>query len=245
MEELEIASGNLLADKHLDPAVLSGPQVADEASFALGIAVRETVGVSTGQLPDVVGVVIADEGAKAALVRGPAGRVGAELDALGVLAVLLGASRPGVHDLVRLGVVLRNDEAGVEHELAELVLVVLAVGVHGQGQGVVARIEVPKVQQPLKGKVEVLEDGVGVEVQTGLVLLEDGGDDGGLFPRGAAILGLLNGDKVVLVTVNLGCRSSVSVCFKHENHIGTYHRASGSARPQTGRGPFLRPSPSS
>lgn len=212
VEQLKIAPGDLLADKHLDPAVLARPQVADEASFALGIAVRETVGVGAGQLPDVVGVVVSDKGAEAALVGGPAGRVGAELDALGVLAVLLGASRPGVHDLVRLGVVLRHDEARVEHELAELVLVVLAVGIDGQGEGVVARVEVPKVQQPLERKVEVLEDGVGIKVQAGLVLLEDGGDDGCLFPRGAAILGLLNGDKVVLIAVDLGCRPTVSVC---------------------------------
>lgn len=40
------------------------------------------------------------------------------------------------------------------------------------------------------------------------MLLEDGGDDGGLLPRGATILGLLNGDKVVLVAVDLGCRWS-------------------------------------
>lgn len=205
VEHFEIGSRNLLTDKNFDPAVLSGPQMANEAALTLGIAVRETVGVSASKLPDVFGEIVSNKGAEAALVGGSAGRVGAELDAFGVLAVLLGASCPGVHDLIGLGVVLRNNEASVEHELAKLVLVVLAVGVDGQGEGVVARVEVPVVQKPLEGKVEVLEYGVGVEIYANLVLLEDGGDDGGLLPRCAAILGLLNGDKVVLVAVNLGC----------------------------------------
>lgn len=206
MEHLEIRPRDLQADKDLDPAVLAGPQVADEAALTLGIAVREAVGVGAGQLADVVGVVVADKGAEAALVGRAAGRVGAELDALGVLAVLLGTAGPGVHDLVRLGVVLRDDEARVEHQLAKLVLVVLAVGVDGEGERVVAGVEVPVVEQPLKGQVEVLEDGVGVEVQARLVVLEDGGDDGGLFPRRATVLGLLDGDEVVLVAVDLGCK---------------------------------------
>lgn len=38
------------------------------------------------------------------------------------------------------------------------------------------------------------------------MLLEDGGDDGGLFPRSATVLGLFDGDKVVLVAVDFGCR---------------------------------------
>lgn len=205
VEQFEIASRNLLADKDLDPAVLSGPQMANEATLTLGIAVRETVGVGASELPDVFGEIVSNKGAETALVGRSAGRVGAELDAFGVLAVLLGASCPGVHDLIGLGVVLRDDEAGVEHELAKLVLVVLAVGVDGQGEGVVARVQVPVVQKPLEGEVEVLEDGVGVEIQANLVLLEDGGDDGGLLPRCATVLGLLNGDKVVLVAVDLGC----------------------------------------
>jgi hypothetical protein len=182
VKHFEIGAGNLLADKDLDPAVLSGPQVTNEAALTLGIAVRETVGVGAGELLDVLGVVVADEGAETALVSGSAGRVGAELDAFGVLAVLLGTSRPCVHDLVGLGVVLRDNEASVEHELSKLVLVVLAVGVDSKGERVVGGADVPVVQEPLKRKVEVLEDGVGIEVQARLVLLEDGGDDGGLFP---------------------------------------------------------------
>lgn len=164
VEQFEIASRNLLADKNLDPAVFSGPQMTDEATLTLGIAVRETVGVGASELPNVFGEIVSNKGAEAALVGRSAGRVGAELDAFGVLAVLLRASCPGVHDLIGLGVVLRNNEASVEHELAKLVLVVLAVGVDGQGEGVVARVEVPVVQKPLKGKVEVLEDGVGVKI---------------------------------------------------------------------------------
>lgn len=206
MEHFEVGTGNLLANKDLDPAVLSSPQVADEAALALGIAVRETVGVGAGELLDVVGVVVADKSAETALVSGSAGRVGAELDAFGVLAVLLGASRPRVHNLVGLGVVLRDDEAGVEHELSKLVLVVLAVGVNSKGERVVGGADVPVIQEPLKGKIEVLEDGVGIEVQARLVLLEDGGDDRCLFPRRATVLGLFDGDKVVLVAVDFGCR---------------------------------------
>lgn len=182
MEHFEIVAGNLLADKDLDPAVLSSPQVADETALAFGIAVRETVGVGAGELLDVVGIVVADESAETALVSRSAGRVGAELDTFGVLAVLLGTSRPCVHNLVGLGVVLRDDEAGVEHELSKLVLVVLAVGVDSKGERVVGGADVPVVQEPLEGKIKVLEDGVGIEVYARLVLLEDGGDDGGLFP---------------------------------------------------------------
>lgn len=182
MEHFEIVAGNLLADKDLDPAVLSGPQVADEATLALGIAVREAVGVGAGELLNVVGVVVADESAESALVSGSAGRVGAELDAFGVLAVLLGTSRPCVHNLVGLGVVLRDDEASVEHDLSKLVLVVLAVGVDGKGERVVGGADVPEVQEPLERKIKVLEDGVGIEVYARLVLLENGGNDGGLFP---------------------------------------------------------------
>lgn len=206
VEHFEVGAWNLLADKDLDPAVLSSPQVTDEAALALGIAVRETVGVGAGELLDVVGIIVSDKGAETALISRAAGRVCAELDAFGVLAVLLGTSRPGVHNLVGLGVVLRDDESGVEHELAKLVLVVLAVRVDGQGERVVGGANVPVVQKPLERKVEVLEDGVGIEVQAGLVLLEDGGDDRGLFPRSTTVLGLLDGDKVVFVAVDFSCR---------------------------------------
>jgi hypothetical protein len=101
---------------------------------------------------------------------------------------------------------LRDDETSVEHELAELVLVVLTIGVNGEGEGVVDGVDVPVVQKPLKGKIEVLEDGIGIEIDASLVLLEDGGDDRGLFPRSATILRLLDGDEIVLVTVDFGCR---------------------------------------
>lgn len=145
MEHFEIGAGNLLADKDLDPAVLSSPQVADEAAFTFGIAVRETVGVGAAELLDVVGIIVADKGAETALVSRSAGRVGAELDAFGVLAVFLRTSRPCVHNLVGLGVVLRDDESSVEHELSKLVLVVLAVGVNSKGERVVGGANVPVV----------------------------------------------------------------------------------------------------
>lgn len=145
MEHFEVAARNLLADENLDPAVLSSPQVTDKAAFAFGIAVRETVGVGAGELLDVFGVIVSDKGAETALISRSARRVGAKLDAFGVLAVLLGTSRPGVHNLVGLGVVLRDDESGVEHELSKLVLVVLAIGVNSKGERIVGWADVPVV----------------------------------------------------------------------------------------------------
>jgi hypothetical protein len=47
----------------------------------------------------------------------------------------------------------------------------------------------------------VVEDGVRVEVQADLVVLQDLRDDGWLAPRGASVLGGFAADVVVLVAV--------------------------------------------
>lgn len=51
----------------------------------------------------------------------------------------------------------------------------------------------------------MVEDGVGVDKDAGLVFFENLGDDGRLLPRGTTILILVNGNVVILVSVNLGC----------------------------------------
>jgi hypothetical protein len=66
-------------------------------------------------------------------------------------------------------------------------------------------VKLPVVHEPLEGEVEAVEDGIGVEENAGLVLLEDLGQDRGLLPRVAAVLkGIGDVDVVVLVTVDLG-----------------------------------------
>lgn len=67
-------------------------------------------------------------------------------------------------------------------------------------------VETPVVHQPLKGKFEAVEDSVRVEVDASLVLLEDLGDDGGLFPRRAAVFGVFDCDVVILVSVDFSYR---------------------------------------
>lgn len=60
-----------------------------------------------------------------------------------------------------------------------------------------------------------MEDGVGVEVDAGVVIFEDLAHDGGLFPGGAAVRVGSDFDVVVFVAVNLGCENYVrfvSVC---------------------------------
>jgi hypothetical protein len=79
------------------------------------------------------------------------------------------------------------------------------VRVVGKGERVGIGVELPVVHEPLKGQVEVVEDGIRVKEDAGLVLLEDLGQNRGLLPRVAAILkGIGDVNVVVLVTVVLG-----------------------------------------
>lgn len=183
MQRLEHVAGELaLADRDLDPIVLAAPEVADKVAVTLRLTLRISVGLVAGQLLDVLGVVVADKRPEAALVGGLA-RVGlAELDALGVLARLLGAALPGVKDLEGLVVVLGDDEARVEVVLAELVLVVVLGGVRGEGEGVGLGGEAPVVHQPFKGEVHVVEEGVGVDKDAHFVVSENLRHDGGFLP---------------------------------------------------------------
>lgn len=114
MEYFKIWPWNLFPNKDLDPIVLAGPQMADEPALAARIAVRVTVGLAARELLDVLGEVVSDKGTKATLVGGFAGVVQAELDAFGMGTAIVGTCLPGIHDLVRLFVVLDNYKASIQ-----------------------------------------------------------------------------------------------------------------------------------
>lgn len=177
----------------------------DELSVAARSALGETVGLGAGKILDVLRVIVADVGTEATLVGGLSGAVLSELDTVGVLATLVGAVLPLLEDFEGLLVVLENDETSVEVDLVELVHVVLVVRIVGKGERVGIGVELPVVHEPLKGQIEVVEDGIGVKEDAGLVLLEDLGQNRGLLPGVAAILkGIGDVNVVVLVTVVLG-----------------------------------------
>jgi hypothetical protein len=182
VEDLEVVAGNLLADGNVEPVVLASPQVLDELAIASRLGLGETVGLSALELLYVIGEIVANVGTEATLVRGLARAVVLELVALRVGAALLRAGLPSIKDFKGLGVVLGNDEASVEVDLAEFILVVLVGRVGSKGKRVGVLMKVPPVHHPLEGKVKVVEDGVGVEVQADLVVLEDFSHDRGLLP---------------------------------------------------------------
>lgn len=205
VESLEQHAGELLADGHLDVVLLSSPEMLDELAVASRAALGEAVGLSALELLDVLGVIVADVGTEATLVGRLAGAVLSEVDTLGVLAAFVGAVLPLLQDLERLLVVLENDETSVEINLSKLILVVLGVGIGSESHRVGVGVKLPVVHEPLEGEVEAVEDGVGIEENAGLVLLEDLGQDRGLLPRVAAVLkGIGDVDVVILVTVDLG-----------------------------------------
>ena len=69
-------------------------------------------------------------------------------------------------------------------------------------------VKTPVVHEPLKWKFEAIEDGVGIDIDAGLVLLEDFGDDGGLFPRCPSVSKVVDCDVVILVSVNFSYRKA-------------------------------------
>ncbi|KAI6759855.1 hypothetical protein HG531_013761 [Fusarium graminearum] len=188
VEHLEQVTGHLLADDHLDVVLLSGPEMLDELSFTSRLALGETVGLGARKILDVLRVIVTDVGAETTLVGGLTGAVLSEIDTVGVLATLVGAVLPLLEDLKGLLIVLENDETSVEVDLVKLVHVVLVGGVVGKGQRVGVGVELPVVHEPLKRKIDVVEDGIGVKENAGLVLLEDLGQNRGLLPRVAAVL---------------------------------------------------------
>lgn len=139
------------------------------------------------------------------MVGGLAGDVLSELDTLGVSAGLLGAIRPCVEDIESSVVVLRDDEAGVEVVLPELVLVVVLRRVEGEGERVRLRSKAPVVQQPFEGQIKMVEDGIGIDENANVVVSKNLRQNRGLLPRIAAVLELLNVDVVVFVTMDLSC----------------------------------------
>lgn len=205
VEELQELTWHLLADKDLDPVLLAGPQVLNELALAARVTLREAVGLCARKGDDIGGgVVVANVGTEATLVSWLAGTVGAEVNAVRVLAARLRALLPGIEDLVCLLVVLQNDETGVEVNATELVLVVGVLGVEGQSEGVGGGVKTPVVHEPLKGDVKVVNDGIGVHENAGVVVLEDLTNDGRLGPRCATVGRRNEVDEVVLVTVDLG-----------------------------------------
>lgn len=225
LELQEKIARELATDSNLDPVLLAGPEMLDELALTARVALGETVGLGAEQLLDILGIIVANVGTETSLIGGLTRAIQLEFSAIGVLAALLRAGVPLVEDLVGLVVVLGDDETSVEIDVAELVLVVLSVGISGKGERVGGGVKVPVVHEPLEGEVEVVEDGVRVEVDAGIVLLEDLGHDVGLLPGITAILVGVDIDIVVLVTVDLGC-GRVST-RNAERSGGTYHRPSG------------------
>jgi hypothetical protein len=100
---------------------------------------------------------------------------------------------------------LHDHEASVEEQLAESVVVVLDIGVDGEGEGVVVRRDAPIVHEPFEREVEMVEEGVRINKDADVVVLEDLGQNRWLLPRITSILVGVDLDVVVLVTVDLGC----------------------------------------
>lgn len=183
MEQLEEFAGNLLLDEHLDPGLLAGPEVTDKGTITAGLGLRETVGLVAGQRDDIGGrVVVADVGTKATLVGGLARAVGAEVNAVGVLATGLRARLPLVKNLKGLLVVLENDETGVEIDSLELVLVVGVLGVVSESEGVGGRVQAPEVHEPLEGNIHMVHNSIRIHEDAGVVVLKDLADNGRLGP---------------------------------------------------------------
>lgn len=220
MEHLQQSTGDLLADDDLDVVLLSGPEMLDELAVAARLALGEAVGLSARQILDVLGVIVADVCTEATLIGGLSGTVLSELDTVGVLSTLVGAVLPLAENLEGLLVVLENDETSVEVDLVVLIHVVLVVRIVGKGQRVGVGVKLPVVHEPLEGKVEVVENGIGVKENAGLVLLEDLGQNRGLLPGVATVLkGIGDVNIVVLVTVVLGWEGLVT---QRVTRVGVY-----------------------
>lgn len=209
MEGLEKSAGEHVADNNLKPILLAQPDVLDELAHAALVRLGETVGLCAGQLLDFVGVIVAHKGAEAALVGGLPALAVSELGAARVLAALVGAIVPVLEDFIRLVLVLHDHEASVEEQLAESVVVVLDIGVDGEGEGVVVRRDAPVVHEPFEREIEMVEEGVGINKDADVVVLEDLGQDRWLLPRITAILVGVDLDVVVLVAVDLGCTRDI------------------------------------
>lgn len=173
MEGLEKSAGEHVADDNLEPILLAQPNVLDELAHATLVGLGETIGLCAGQLFDIVGVVVAHKGAEAALVGGLPALAVSELGAARVLATLVRAVVPISEDVVCLVVVLHDHEASVEEQLAKSIVVVLYIGVDGEGERVVVRRDAPVVHEPFERKVEMVEEGVRINKDADVVVLED------------------------------------------------------------------------
>jgi len=80
----------------------------------------------------------------------------------------------------------------------------LGVGIVGEGEGVVLGRNAPVVHEPLEGKVETVEESVGVDEDADVMLLEDLREDGWLLPGIATVGVSVDRDVLILVSVDLG-----------------------------------------
>jgi len=151
MDDWQKSAGELVPGDNLDESVLTTPHVPDEGTFALGRILWEAICLGARESLDLRLIVVSDKGSEATLVGGASESIESKVLAVGILATLVSALIPVLEKLKCLLVVLNDDETGVEVELAKLVLVMGKVGVPGESEGVLGRINLPVVHQPLQG----------------------------------------------------------------------------------------------
>lgn len=128
----------------------------------------------------------------------------AELGTTREAAAIVGTIIPLLENFVGLLLVLHDHETSVEEQVAPSVAVVLGVGVERQSHGVVLGGDAPVVHEPLEREIEAVEEGVRVNEDTDVMLLEDLCEDRGLLPGIATVGVAVDLDVVVLVSVDLG-----------------------------------------
>lgn len=180
--------------------LLGLPVVAHKVAPARALAllvVLVAVGVGAGDVAHLVGLgeVVPD------VVR--EGRLLVRPVVLPVVAAfdLLGARLPHVHHLTRPLAGLRDEESGVEDDLALGVVVWRDVQILGHGNESVGFV-VPEVHEPLDGKLEVGDDGIGVEEYHVVVRLESLLENADLDPCTVSVGVVAGLDESVVIAVD-------------------------------------------
>lgn len=192
---------DVLAEIRLDVRLLE-PVVADE--FALAIADFDTwvaVGLAAVELLDIVVPVVADVLAESGLFV----KLGLfPLRAVGVPDIFR-TFMPGLEHRHSELVVLDYHKTGVSVGAVESIRVVLRLirvpRVLGHDERM-RGFDVPVVEHPLNRNMEEAENGVSVEEDDKLVVLDVIGQRRGLDPGGVAILKLVGVDELVVVAVD-------------------------------------------
>ena len=208
MQNLQPRARHELTSRLLEPRPLSGPQVRDEDTLALSLAGLKTVAFRAGHFLDVRTVVVADEQRETTLVGRMAGTSESVVVALRVFGSRGRAIPPILQQIEGLVVLRDNHETGVDPGRALGVehggfAAIGPLGVLSDGDGVLVGVDLPVVHEPLDGHVEVVEDGITVDVDDNVVLFEELGDDGGFQPRASTVLAIFDLDVVVRVAVDL------------------------------------------